>query len=712
MFIKYSTGQIPPKKSKGKGSQGKKTTDTSKADVDMFEEYDYEPARKSVSLTKAAEEEAARQVHARIMTESVLEPSRRRPLEQLATDTMKALKERVPNEFIVVPTTSSEGTGTKPGVLDEEKVTFKANVILDWGSEQESEYSKEDNDEEEDDDHHDNDDDDDDKSINLEKTDDKETEDEFVHSEENVQNDDEETDDEETNHELVHADKQVNDNEDEKMTNVEDVEDVDTRNGDEEITNAVKADAEKIKEAKDDNKKAKLPPTSSCLFDTTDAEINSLLDPSILTPIPETPSVAPATTLLPLYLSPPYHLYYYPLHVVIQRVYVLEKDVQELKEADNTTTLSASLISEIPSAANAYLRSSLGDALQKVKNQLPKFLPKAVSDFDTLVIQSMVKNALEKTPFPIDKSRSYLTYDKHQALFDALLNSILFDDAFACGQAYPEKVLRKRDRDNEDPLAGPNQEEPVKEPIFKIASDDIEQTIDDVDQPPDDSTQTKDQAPKQYWSKQPPMPPTPDLEWNKQGDHYPIDLTKPLPLKDHPGYLTITAEYFFNNDFEFLKSSDPEKKYTTSITKTKAAQYEIVGIENMVPTLWSATKCGQCECQKLHGYGHLEEIAVRRADRQLFQLDDSDIVDLIVALCMFTRSLIIKRRVKDLQLGVESYQKKLNITAPQKTFLEIEFKELYTPSYKPPGMRERRIIRNLERLVGARELEMDYRLTK
>ncbi|GJW13317.1 hypothetical protein Tco_0017450 [Tanacetum coccineum] len=46
--------------------------------------------------------------------------------------------------------------------------------------------------------------------------------------------------------------------------------------------------------------------------------------------------------------------------------------------------------------------------------------------------------------------------------------------------------------------------------------------------------------------------------------------------------------------------------------------------------------------------------------------------------------LIIKRQVEDLQLGVESYQKKLNITEPQKTFIGIEFKELYTPSYKLP----------------------------
>ncbi|GJS67691.1 hypothetical protein Tco_0682256 [Tanacetum coccineum] len=385
--------------------------------------------------------------------------------------------------------------------------------------------------------------------------------------------------------------------------------------------------------------------------------------------------------------------------------------------------------------------------------------------------------------------------------------------------------MRKRDRDDEGPLVGPNQgkktkrsitkeskpskksstskesskgkspaktskfgksvtaEEPVEEPVFEMASDDIEQTIDDMandaDQPPDDSTQTKDKAPKQDWFKQPPRSPTPDPEWNKrqfvvdqpkqpwfnqmvsaakdplsfdelmaipidfskyamnrlkidnltqahlvgpvyellkgtctsnieleynieecfkaltdrldwnnpEGDCYSLDLTKPLPLKGRSGCLTIATKYFFNNDLEFLKSLDPEKKYTTSITKTKAARYEIMGIEDVVLTLWSATKVGynkdaekgikhwgeRCKLwyrsqinkisknnvystqkilsvvsvsvKKLHGYGHLEEIVVRRTDCQLFQLDDSDIIDLIVALRMFTRSLIIKRRV-------------------------------------------------------------------
>ncbi|GJS80310.1 hypothetical protein Tco_0730191 [Tanacetum coccineum] len=271
------------------------------------------------------------------------------------------------------------------------------------------------------------------------------------------------------------------------------------------------------------------------------------------------------------------------------------------------------------------------------------------------------------------------------------------------------------------------------------------------------------------------------LDWNNpEGDCYPSDMSKPLPLQGSPGHLTIVADYFFNNHLEYLKSSDLEKKYTTSITKTKAARYEIVGIEDMVPTLWSPIKFGydkdalkwikhwverrklwyRSQVEKLNGHGKLDEIVVKRADRQLyklFHLNDSDIVDFIMALRMFTRSLAIK------------------------TIPEIEFKELYTPSHKPPGviykdlnkqkrviradelykfsdgtlkkvrdelhhrvldfllgyndemskrkwtaidrkrsqlmvkiinkqMRERRVIWNLERLVGAQELEMDYKL--
>ncbi|GKC40271.1 hypothetical protein Tco_1052655, partial [Tanacetum coccineum] len=84
---------------------------------------------------------------------------------------------------------------------------------------------------------------------------------------------------------------------------------------------------------------------------------------------------------------------------------------------------------------------------------------------------------------------------------------------------------------------------------------------------------------------------TDKLDWNNtEGDRYPFDLSKPLPLQGHIGHLTVAADYFFNNDLEYLKSSDPERTYTTSIMKIKAARYEIVGIEDMVPLLWSIIK--------------------------------------------------------------------------------------------------------------------------
>ncbi|GKA15865.1 hypothetical protein Tco_0695612, partial [Tanacetum coccineum] len=84
---------------------------------------------------------------------------------------------------------------------------------------------------------------------------------------------------------------------------------------------------------------------------------------------------------------------------------------------------------------------------------------------------------------------------------------------------------------------------------------------------------------------------TDKLDWNNpEGDRYPFDLSKPLPLQGPLGYRTIAADYFFNNDLKYLKTSYPKVTYTISITKTKATRYEINGIEDMVPTLWSTIK--------------------------------------------------------------------------------------------------------------------------
>ncbi|GJV05631.1 hypothetical protein Tco_1343287 [Tanacetum coccineum] len=185
------------------------------------------------------------------------------------------------------------------------------------------------------------------------------------------------------------------------------------------------------------------------------------------------------------------------------------------------------------------------------------------------------------------------------------------------------------------------------------------------------------------------------LDWNNsEGDRCPFDLTKPLPLKGCPGHLTVVAEYFFNNDMEFLKIFQSREKVHYVYHEDKSSS--ILGVKS-------------ASVNKLHGYGHMEEIMVKIADRQLykfkegdfvdpnlndiedmlllvvqhklFHLDNSNLVDFIMALRMFTRSLIIKRRVEDLQLGVESSWKYAAHTICAPVFLKTQEVRRTFPKY-------------------------------
>ncbi|GJW13749.1 hypothetical protein Tco_0017882 [Tanacetum coccineum] len=155
-------------------------------------------------------------------------------------------------------------------------------------------------------------------------------------------------------------------------------------------------------------------------------------------------------------------------------------------------------------------------------------------------------------------------------------------------------------------------EESVKEATHEVTmgeEEPVQENVNDADQLRDDSELQTDNAPKMNWFKKPPRPPTPDpltfdelsgtqlnfacLQRSSQVDNItkvnlvgpvtssytghcdriPFDLSKPLPLKGHPGHLAVASEYFFNNDLEYLKSTDSERKYTTSILKMKAARF-------------------------------------------------------------------------------------------------------------------------------------------
>ncbi|GKA71228.1 hypothetical protein Tco_0777367, partial [Tanacetum coccineum] len=210
---------------------------------------------------------------------------------------------------------------------------------------------------------------------------------------------------------------------------------------------------------------------------------------------------------------------------------------------------------------------------------------------------------------------------------------------------------------------------------------------------------------------------------NPEGHKSLVDMSKPLPQQDKEGRLTIPIEFFFNNDLEYLKEGNKERTYSSFITKTPAARYTMEGIEDMILTLWSPVKIPMTRMllleyltrvEKKSGYGYLEEIVVRRADRilykfkegdfpdlrlndiedillliaknKLFNLEGDVIVDFVTTLKMFTRRTIVQNRVEDVQLGVKSYQRKCNLTKPQRTCPQISVKEPYTPNFDPPGV--------------------------
>nr|GEZ43096.1 hypothetical protein [Tanacetum cinerariifolium] len=83
---------------------------------------------------------------------------------------------------------------------------------------------------------------------------------------------------------------------------------------------------------------------------------------------------------------------------------------------------------------------------------------------------------------------------------------------------------------------------------------------------------------------------TNQLDWvNPEGQQYPHDLLQPLPLiPDNRGRRVIPFEHFINNDLEYLRGGASSRKYTTSVTKTKAVDYGYnKWIEDLVPrVMW------------------------------------------------------------------------------------------------------------------------------
>nr|GEU48151.1 putative ribonuclease H-like domain-containing protein [Tanacetum cinerariifolium] len=615
MFMKYSTESDPePAKKRIASRRVVKKKVTIFADDNIIPNLDVAlELGKSISITEVDEEEAPRQVHAthaRIMTEFVHEPAKKKtgsrstrsvviqdtpiaPLSKLAASKLKLKAKYNPggssegtgivpgvlDESIVIFATSSEGTDTKPDVPDEEKIDYE-----------EDDEKKDDTD--------------DDKSIDLEMT-----------------------DVEETNEDVLQCKEQVNDNKDEEITNAE-VEE--SGNDDEEDTDAIKADAKKTKEAKDDSKKSKLPPTSSSLSVSLgfgDQFLKRSSDTSLIDKATFKEYDQKSALYQTMYenksfnRNPSNHILYHALmEVLIEDENAMDKGVVDTvkdhkrkHDDDDDDPLAR------PNQNKKTKRRRTKESESSKKPSTTKETPKGKAPskgsktgksasakelVKELIIEVVMDDAGEHVPW-------------FNQMVSATKDPFTFNDLMATPIDFSKYVLNRLKIDNltQDLLLGPG---------YNLLKGTCTSGI------------------KLEYNFQERFNALPEkLDWNNpEGDRYPFDVSKPLPLQSLPGHLTVATDYFFNNDLDYLKSSYLERTYTTSITKTKAARYEIVGIENMVPTLWSTIKHAYdkdvargikhwgerrklcVSVKKLHGYGHLEEVVVKRANRQLYKFKE------------------------------------------------------------------------------------------
>nr|GEV26543.1 hypothetical protein [Tanacetum cinerariifolium] len=149
------------------------------------------------------------------------------------------------------------------------------------------------------------------------------------------------------------------------------------------------------------------------------------------------------------------------------------------------------------------------------------------------------------------------------------------------------------------------------------------------------------------------------IDWaNPESDQVRIDINKPLPLSGPPGHVTIQTKFFFNHNLDYLRYSSKESGEALSIFKMKAACNLNFGLEILVPEHMWINKVCTYDISASYGISHWW------FNRPKFYIDRY----IAGSSC---------KRVKDFQLGIESYQKQLNLTKPGWDGKGFEYKHDY-----------------------------------
>nr|GFA04655.1 hypothetical protein [Tanacetum cinerariifolium] len=216
----------------------------------------------------------------------------------------------------------------------------------------------------------------------------------------------------------------------------------------------------------------------------------------------------------------------------------------------------------------------------------------------------------------------------------------------------------------------------------------------------------KDKSRKRNCDDQDPPPPTrkESEQSKKKKQDSNVSGSKQPPAPQSSAWKLLTLDKLL---LAPSSRSDNERRCALSISKLKVAHYLDFGLEELVLSLWNASErdydisaayvkshmwilsVTSLKMYEIYGYTYLREIVLRIADYNEYKISEADFknlhlnnfkdlyflhlqgklnhlprsdkVHLFNAVNMWIRNIVIRQRVADLQLGIESYQTKLNL---------------------------------------------------
>nr|GEW38643.1 hypothetical protein [Tanacetum cinerariifolium] len=449
---------------------------------------------------------------------------------------------------------------------------------------------------------------------------------------------------------------------DPNLTNIHDEENIDDEermDEEEEDENPSRADNEIASLMETLARHATTVPEITSYFTTTIPSPPLLFNPLLqqATPTP-TPTTSKATTS---FSSLPDFSFVFRFN---DRVTNLEKDLLEIKQVDQ----------------------------EEVKTQLLKILLKAVLAFATPVIERNVTESLETAILARSSSQPKSTYEATASLFEFELTKILLDkieeDNLHLRADYKKKLY--------DALVESHN---THKDLFNTYDRGTKRRKSSKE-----AELSRDSRPKEKKSSS-------TLKDASQSQH---KHSGKSAYAEEPSH--IVDDSIVQQDQEFNKGNNDEQPVDKEGPKCQHF-YAFAANTSSSKDVYSSKRIiavTRLSIMKKYDYGHLEEIEVRREDKKLYKFREcdflrlrlQDIEDMLllfvqqkltnltidkryalnVALRMFTRWIVIQRRVEDLQLGVKSYQKKLNLTNPDTFRSNLRNKTTYTAYSDPKGV--------------------------